>query len=188
MSKDYASSIGDFIIWLGERKNDASWIQTGQKIKTIHDDLVNDVSNLIKIQKLINSYLKKSDSPMPRSPIPQPLKPNLPSLPNQPGNQSPKIISKIIINNQQIEKETEKGKSIGSLPIIVTILNADPNSGHKLNAFIIKGDKFIQSKPLNFTKIENTQIANAILTMPREELSIGGDFVVCVTQNSALVI
>jgi hypothetical protein len=93
-SKSFASPVGDTIIWLGKLK---SWLQTGQKIKTIHDDLVNDGSQLVKIQKLMDSYLKRSS---PGSQIPLLAKPNLPPLPDQPGNQSPKIITKTIIKNQ----------------------------------------------------------------------------------------
>lgn len=72
-SKGFAATIGDVVIFAGKVKGDNGWIQTGQKIKTIHDDLVQDSSSLFKLQKMIDSYLGQKPSPSP-SPPHQPKK------------------------------------------------------------------------------------------------------------------
>jgi DNA-binding beta-propeller fold protein YncE len=67
-SRGFAATIGDVLIFAGKIDGDESWIQTGQKIKSLHDDLVTDSSSLLKIQKMIKSYLGQQNSPEPKLP------------------------------------------------------------------------------------------------------------------------
>lgn len=94
-SKGIAATIGDVVVWAGKIKGDNSWIQTGQKIKTLHDDLVQDSSSLFKIQNMIKSYLGKQGPSTPTQPPTPKGKIKLPPIPpKSDGNDGKKIVKK----------------------------------------------------------------------------------------------